>query len=987
MPFWLALLLLPISAAGIIFSAARIKKKPVKILGITLFSIIFALMFAYTVLVFILVFREDDAYDDPEQASDSYISEFVAVTDDMTDNGDCTYTYDDGEISLTFERISADDMEAALEEASSDISDEAVSLSESSSVNGKVLHGESGGHKWSAVTDREGRPVTVYISAGDATVSAKVNSAPENVGAEYAASAAAALVKDKKPYSDSKKDSRYRTDSASFYIEEADCLLYYPAQLTKFSHKGGAYIFRDEKSSAVLKVTLSPNEYTSMSGVEGFIKNLENNLVLAYGPNWFTSESSKGKKVTFGYSGFGSKYIVEAELTYPKKNREVFDDLRGLIKCCFVGDGIWKSKAAAEGYSQDNSTSYSDKFSREMAAYYSEEYCAVLIYPEIFSQADKTDEYVLFTDPVTGAQMIFYSDPECIPLNEWPQYNGFDESYIDGEHSVRVSMMSGGAYGVMYLTDNANICALLAYPEEYAWVYDEFEDKLTIMTSGDEISSTEMQTVFIEEYGALITMPLQFTETSFYDGVIRYTDGLNGMEMTVSFEYLTSDNERKNIFACFDVTADDEDIYIGDSYVRWLSNDGFFYGARGSEMKALMQIDAPNAEMAYKSTLPMFAVEFVTEDSREETKAQEIAQMLAEEMSDPPEETEAETEVTDEYPTAAETFHTTAETYALTEAGPTVSETSAVTHQTKPTASQTAAATTQPNSQTSSQSKLDEYRIVEGDTSHDSEYGYDIEMAETIDMILDDYDEDDITAYITALYADEKVIDITDNMYTGGYDHSYGYTTTLVYILYRYPDDAVISAMIHGLPLPAREAYIYFPTYDDYGTDWGEPYSSVWVIADEGTLDEFDLLVNTELCGYIYDIYGDVILSITEVITDDSYYYDKVPFWINGWESSPERAAYCRDFVIPAAAGVIGEYCDSSDEFAMDCLCADASAVSFSADGRNHTGLKITALDQIYDGYDPTFDAMEFYLDIQTGALYMISSDGTAEIISSNIFS
>ena len=79
-------------------------------------------------------------------------------------------------------------------------------------------------------------------------------------------------------------------------------------------------------------------------------------------------------------------------------------------------------------------------------------------------------------------------------------------------------------------------------------------------------------------------MPLQFSETSFYDGVIRYEDALNGMELTVSFDYLTSEKERKNLFACFDVVADDDNIFVGDSYVRWLSNKGFFYGARGNDM-------------------------------------------------------------------------------------------------------------------------------------------------------------------------------------------------------------------------------------------------------------------------------------------------------------------------------------------------------------------------------------------------------------------
>lgn len=56
-----------------------------------------------------------------------------------------------------------------------------------------------------------------------------------------------------------------------------------------------------------------------MSEVESFIKNTENNQVLAYGANWFTSESKENGRITFDYSGFGSRYIVEAELTYPEK--------------------------------------------------------------------------------------------------------------------------------------------------------------------------------------------------------------------------------------------------------------------------------------------------------------------------------------------------------------------------------------------------------------------------------------------------------------------------------------------------------------------------------------------------------------------------------------------------------------------------------------------------------------------------------------------
>ncbi|MGN0609071.1 MAG: hypothetical protein ACI4J6_07680 [Oscillospiraceae bacterium] len=631
----LVFLFLPISVAGIILSALKIKKKPLKITGIVVSSIVTAILLFLAILVIVFWF-DDDLYDDTDPSS-----QFVAQVEGMTDNEDGTFTYDDGEISLTFEEIPSDEMENDIAEAASVEKSSSDETPKDNAEAASVVKGESCGNEWTVVSDDKGVPKIVYVNSGDTSVSVTVNNFPNDRGKEYAASVAAALVTDKKPYSENKNESKYRTDSSSFYIEEANCLLYYPAQLTSFSKKGDSYIFSDKKSSAALKVTLSPNNYTSMAEVEGFIKNTENNLVLAYGPNWFTSEIRKSEKVFFGYSGFGSKYIVEAELTYPTKNSEIFDDLRGLIKCCFVGDGIWKSKASSEGYSKDRSTAYSEKFSREIAAYYSKEYGVILLYPEIFSQVEKEDGMVIFKDPVTGAQITFLADPDCLSLADWPAAYGFDESYIDGERRVKASYLDGGSYAVMYLTDNENVCAILNYPTEYAWVYEEFEQEFTIVTSGSEIRNVEMQTVFIEEYGALITMPLQFTETSFYDGVIRYEDALNGMEMAVSFDYLTSETERKNLFACFNVVADDDNIFVGDSYVRWLSNQGFFYGARGKDMKVLMQIDSPNVERAYESTLSMFSVEFVTKESKEETKAQTLAKEAAgiEAMSDPPEAT------------------------------------------------------------------------------------------------------------------------------------------------------------------------------------------------------------------------------------------------------------------------------------------------------------------------------------------------------------
>ncbi len=1118
MEIFLIFLFLPISVAGIILSALKIKNKPLKIAGIVVSSIVTAILLLLAIMVIGFWF-DDDSYEDTDAGS-----QFVAQVENMTDNEDGTFTYDDGEISLTFEEISPEEMENKIAEAAAVVQSSSDEVKNDIAEAPSVLKGESSGNEWTVVSDEEDVPKTVYVNSGNTTVSVTVNNYPKDSGKEYTASVAAALVTDNKPYSENKSENKYRTDSASFYIEEAHCLLYYPAQLSYYSDKDGSYIFRDKKSSASLKVTLSPNNYTSMAEVEGFIKNTENNLVLAYGPNWFTSESKKDGKVTFGYSGFGSEFIVDADLTYPENISGIYEDLTKLIKCRFVGDGIWKSKPSKVGYSKDRSTVYSHKFSREIAAYYSKEYGVILLYPEIFSQINKEDGMIFFTDPVTGAQIIFFADPDYLSLDDWAQAYGFDESFIDGERRVKASFLDGGSYAVMYLTDNENVCAILNYPEEYAWVYEEFESEFTIVASDSEIRNVEMQTVFIEEYGALITMPLQFAETSFYDGVIRYEDAINGMEMTVSFDYLTSEKERKNLFACFNVVADDDNIFVGDSYVRWLSNQGFFYGARGKDMKALMQIDSSNVDRAYESTLPMFSVEFVTEESKEVTKAQTIAQEVTgiAAMSDPPEETSvsnAETASPSDPPdktsvSNAETsspsdppdettvsgasdasaakpnkklLYANADDYAYAtadfdywysyekediemysddegwcndfdcyqvhydivvnilkilkynhydidyygaryiSADKSSYEEYAMLYQLireinssmyefydteyaydsdlgrgkpsvleilclilaidKPeyvdyivgTPPQILAVEEfgvhipepEPTTPVNSEPLIDKYRIHPGDTSHDAKYGYDQEMAETIERILAKYSENAIAAYVTGTYNDETVISISGDMMYGHLVEDYGYTTLLVYILSKYSDDPVISAIVSGGRIPAKYSYYYFMEYDDYGTNWGYPYifdlkRAVYSVLDSSEIDGFELSVDIELCKYIYDKYGEVGLAITK----SSYSDYKYPFWINGWESSISKAAYCRDYIVPSVMSVIDKHCTEKYNFSMDCLCADVNTVKFNAGGTSHTGLHITVFERYYEGSKLNLNSMEIYLDLETGALY-----------------
>ncbi|MGN1137129.1 MAG: hypothetical protein ACI4SF_13035, partial [Oscillospiraceae bacterium] len=274
----LLLVFLPILIAIIIIAAMKIKNKLLKIIGIVVPSIISVCIIINAILeLFVII----DIYsmDDTDTSS-----QFVAQVEGMTDNEDGTFTYDDGEVSLTFEEISSDEMENDLAEAESVEKSSSDEVKNDTAKAPSVLKGESCGNEWTAVSDDKGEPKTVYVNSGNTTVYVTVNNYPKDSGKEYPASIAAALVTDKKPYSEKKEENKYRTDSSSFYIEEADCLLYYPAQLTSFSKKGDSYIFSDKKSSASLKVTLSPNNYTSMAEVEGFIKNTENNLVLAYGP-------------------------------------------------------------------------------------------------------------------------------------------------------------------------------------------------------------------------------------------------------------------------------------------------------------------------------------------------------------------------------------------------------------------------------------------------------------------------------------------------------------------------------------------------------------------------------------------------------------------------------------------------------------------------------------------------------------------------------
>ena len=198
----LIFLFLPISVAGIILSALKIKNKTLKILGIVGSSIVTAILLLLAIMV--IVFWFDDGSNDYTDPS----SQFVAQVEGMTDNEDGTFTYDDGEVSLTFEEISSDEMENDLAEAAAVVQSSSDEVKNNTAKAPSVLKGESSGNEWTVVSDDEGVPKTVYVTSGDTTVSAKVNKTPKNSGKEYAASIAAALVTDKKEYSENKEENK-----------------------------------------------------------------------------------------------------------------------------------------------------------------------------------------------------------------------------------------------------------------------------------------------------------------------------------------------------------------------------------------------------------------------------------------------------------------------------------------------------------------------------------------------------------------------------------------------------------------------------------------------------------------------------------------------------------------------------------------------------------------------------------------------------------
>ncbi len=508
--------------------------------------------------------------DDDETVPDTLsIALIEAVTETTDEDGNTQYIYDKDGTNLTITEVDAEEAEAAKEDAES------------------VVSGESEGNEYTAVT-KDGK-TDIYMNVGATVAKAEVNSQGDGKTVEKTAQTVSAISSSSNSAS---SKNAWNYDSETLYLEDAHCILYYPAQLSRKDKSGkNNYLLSDKNSTATMFVTISKNGYGSMDDLEAFIEDSPDCEVLATGPDWITYESYANDNVVFTYEGFGSKYIVEAELVYPQKLRSVYDELSKRVKTKFEGDGVWEG--AAGSYKNQN-------FSREMESYFDYDRDLFFVYPALFTQRTSTQSEVWFTDPRTKATIRYFEDLKGASIGDFDEYYSYDESWVIGERSMVAYYSEADKDNYMYVYDNEGgglVIAEYTFSKKDEWVYREFVDKTRIYPAEGE-PEMEFYTTYYSQYGLFVTVPKRFITAGEYDNYIYYYDTMNGFETSIQVVEATN-ADRQSIFNAFNIMGKDEDIKIFDYEARWQTDDAFYMGAVGNETKALFRCEYPNAEAAY----------------------------------------------------------------------------------------------------------------------------------------------------------------------------------------------------------------------------------------------------------------------------------------------------------------------------------------------------------------------------------------------------
>ena len=440
----------------------------------------------------------------------------------------------------------------------------------------------------------------------------------------------------------------YNRNYAIWYVEAAQCLVYYPAQLKlSKTYENQTAVFTDSRSKASLKITLGENAFKSMDEVESMIASTEYNKVLASGTDWYSTET-KGKSMTeFAVVGLGNEYTVTAALTYENRYSFVFDELCKLIKCKFVEGGKWVSKVGIESVGK-KVPALAKKYDIgaidwRVVSYFMSDLDCILNYPDVFTKMyiDGPEETYYFTDPVTGAYIKVYREfSNAALIGEVVSDIGPADYEILDDSSMRCYTIEQGSVTYYYvkLANGWIYRAEMIVPESAESLYKGLANGMTIYASGDAVEAPEMTDIFYAEKHCIVTIPVTFQPTS---DSYTFVDYFNGTELNVLFAAV-DESDTGNIFDTFSVIANDGDINVEDAVVRWHNNEGLHIGGIGANDDCLVEVPGSKAYSHYSDCWTMFDIRF-TDDKKAPTIAETIEeekQEAAENASDPEEEDE-----------------------------------------------------------------------------------------------------------------------------------------------------------------------------------------------------------------------------------------------------------------------------------------------------------------------------------------------------------
>lgn len=469
-------------------------------------------------------------------------------------------------------------------------------------------------------TDKADAGTVIRIKTSAGTVEAKVKDNPSGASAAKAAETAAKLVM-KEGYEKGADD--WSTSASLWYFGKAECVFRYPSALGVFSEKDdGSLRITDKRSGAVLTVTLSKNNYSSIDEIEAFMKNSPSNTLLALGYDWYTAETKTKKHTEYTYCGLGNEYIVEATLKYENKYSFVFDDLRELIKCDFVGNGVWKSKDLDPDYVNEAAKKSREKrkksgtLTAKKVSYYDEELGVTLYYPDIFTLARAKSGDTIFTDPASGAYIQLTALPGSYGsvddiLAEYPggeidrdgRVRDFDPNPGDSEYVATVAVLSG----------KTAVAARMYYDKELTESYSGLTDMLDIVPAGGT-DTTEFVSHFIDREGCMISLPADFTAPSMGDGgddgILYVSEGRSGISAEISFERISDDS-----LSVYDLVDTDgyESLSIKGRTLRCVFSDGsMLIASENGRRLGVMTLPSGSAD-SFGGVIDRFDIIFTTD--------------------------------------------------------------------------------------------------------------------------------------------------------------------------------------------------------------------------------------------------------------------------------------------------------------------------------------------------------------------------------------